>query len=91
MRRLGYSRGPLPKKPRLGMLPKRRIGRAKAFDVFDNSDGSIVVRNVTADQVVATYCPSLTAEGVISGVAEWHHIDADGYRVAAHFSIAGMI
>jgi hypothetical protein len=91
MRRLGYSKGPLPKKPRLGMLPKRRIGMAKKFDVHD-ADGSVLIRAIDADQVVASFAPSLTAEEVIVGVAERHYIDADNnVRITAHMAISGQI
>jgi hypothetical protein len=87
MRKLGFSRGPQPRKPRLGMLPHRRIGRARAYDVHDNATGTVIVRNVTAATVAATYAPSLTAEAVIDSVAQHHFVDSDGVRVSAHMAI----
>jgi hypothetical protein len=72
----------------LGLLPRRRIGRATFFDVHNNVTGNVMVRNTTAQEVVATYCPSLPdAEAVIAGVAERHHIDADNMRITAHMAI----
>jgi hypothetical protein len=54
-----------------------------------SADGNVVIRNVTAAEVSATYMPSLTAEDVVDRVAQEHHVDADNYRVVAHFSISG--
>jgi hypothetical protein len=69
----------------LGMLPRRRIGRARAYDVFDAA-GAVVIRNITAD-AVTTYATSLTAEEVIDGVATRHFIDSNGFRITAHMAI----
>jgi hypothetical protein len=44
----------------------------------------VVIRNITATEVVATYCTSLTADQVLEGVASRSYIDSDNYRVAAH-------
>jgi hypothetical protein len=71
----------------LGMLPARRIGSARSFDVHDNTTGEVVIRNVNAVEVVTTYAPSLTPEEVISGVAAWSYVDSDGVRISAHMSI----
>jgi hypothetical protein len=67
------------------MLPRRRIGRARAYDVWDSA-GTVLIRNITAD-AVTTYATSLTEEAVIDGVATRHFIDADGFRITAHMAI----
>ena len=67
-------------------LGSRRAGRALQFDVW-NSTGTTVVRNLTADEVVATYTTSLTAEDVLAGVASGSFVDADSFRVTAHMAI----
>ena len=72
----------------MGLMPHRRIGRARSYDVIDNTTGAIVIRNVTAEEVVATYQTSLTVEGVLC-VAGYSYVDSDGYRVTAHMQIAG--
>jgi hypothetical protein len=73
----------------MGMMPKRRIGRARLYDVFNNTTGVVVIRAIEADQVVATYLTSLTAQQVIDGVATRSFIDSNNYRCAAHMSISG--
>jgi hypothetical protein len=91
MSKLGYRRGGHTRLNHsaagLGRLPRRRIGRARSFDVHDNVTGNVVVRNITAAEVVANHAPSLTAEQVIAGVAEWHHVDSDNMRITAHMAI----
>jgi hypothetical protein len=74
---------------KLGMLPSRRIGRSRAYDVWDNTTGDLVIRNVTAQEVATTYATSLTAEDVVDGVATRHFVDSDGMRVCAHMAITG--
>jgi hypothetical protein len=72
----------------LGMLKARRIGQGKRFDVWSDA-GELEIRNVTAEEISTTYCTSLTEEQVIDGVAQHHHLDADGFRVTAHMAISG--
>jgi hypothetical protein len=74
---------------KMGMMPRRRIGYAKRFDIWNQITGELVIRNVDAAEVVATYQTSLTADEVIVGVAEQHHLDADNFRVTAHMAISG--
>ena len=62
--------------------------KTSRFDVFDGA-GAVVVRNISADQVVASYLTSLTAEQVASTVANFSYVDSDGYRCAGHMSIVG--
>jgi hypothetical protein len=71
----------------LGALPRRRIGRARSYDVFDAA-GTVVIRNISAE-TATIYVSSLTAEDVVDGVATRHFIDADGFRITAHMAIAG--
>ena len=70
----------------MGMMPKRRIGRARSYDVFNNS-GAVAIRNVTASEVATTYLTSLTADQVIEGVATRSYVDSDGLRCTAHMAI----
>jgi hypothetical protein len=74
---------------RMGMMPHRRIGRARLFDVFNNTTGAVVARALAADQVVSSYLTSLTEEQVIDGVATRSFIDSNNYRCCAHMSISG--
>ena len=46
----------------MGLMPHRRIGRARSYNVFSEADVTVVIRNVTADEIVASYCTSLTVE-----------------------------
>jgi hypothetical protein len=66
-----------------------RWGRATQLDVIDNSTAAVVVRNLTAEEVIASYTVSLTVEDVLAGVAGFSYVDSDGYRVTAHMQIAG--
>lgn len=68
-------------------LGSRRAGRALQFDVFNNTTGAVVIRNIDADAVIASYCTSLTAEEVMAGVAGYSYVDADTFRVTAHMAI----
>jgi hypothetical protein len=90
MRKLGYRTGGHTRLNHsaagLGRLARRRIGRARSFDVWDNATGELVIRNVDA-QAAATYATSLNAEQVIEGVATQHFIDSDGFRITAHMAI----
>jgi hypothetical protein len=74
---------------KLGMMPHRRIGAARSYDVHNNTTGVVVIRNVTASQVVASYLISPTAQQVIDTVASRSFVDANGYRCSAHMSISG--
>jgi hypothetical protein len=91
MSKLGYRRGGHTRLNHstagLGFLPRRRIGRARSYDVFDDA-GVVVIRNITAE-AATTYAISLTAEEVIDGVATRHFVDSDGFRITSHMSIAG--
>jgi hypothetical protein len=68
------------------MLPRRRIGRARSYDVWDQTTGELMIRNVTASGAAA-YATSLTAEEVIDGVATRNFIDGDGFRITSHMAI----
>jgi hypothetical protein len=59
----------------------------RIFDVFNNTTGAVVIRNVTVDDVVSTYQTSRTAEQVLRDIAAYSYSDADGYRVTRHFQI----
>jgi hypothetical protein len=69
----------------LGRLPRKRIGRARSYDVFDDA-GAVVIRNITAE-AATTYVTTLTAEEVIDGVATRHFVDSDGFRITSHMAI----
>jgi hypothetical protein len=71
-------------------MAKRRAygGATDRFDIFDEQ-GTVVVRNVSADDAAALL-GDVTADEVSTGVAERSYVDGgNGYRVAGHFAIAG--
>jgi hypothetical protein len=70
-------------------LGGRRAGRATSFDVFNDTTGALVVRNIDATAVITTYCTGLTAEQVLGGVAGYSYVVNNGFRAAAHMSIQG--
>jgi hypothetical protein len=69
------------------MLPRRRIGHARAYDVFDDA-GAVVVRNITAE-AATTFATSLTEAEVVEAVATRGFVDADGHRITSHMAISG--
>ena len=62
--------------------------KTSRFDVHDAS-GNEVVRNISAEEVVASYLTSLTAEQVASAVANYSYVDSDTFRCSGHMSISG--
>jgi hypothetical protein len=88
-RKLGYAKGGNTRLKHsaagLGFLGRRRIGRARSYDVFDDA-GGVVIRNITAE-AATTYATSLNAEQVIDGVATRHFVDSDGFRITSHMAI----
>jgi hypothetical protein len=70
-------------------LGGRRWGRTERFDVFNNSTGLSVARNISAATAIGSYATSLTAEELAAGVAAKHSLVSDGYFVAAHMAVLG--
>jgi hypothetical protein len=62
---------------------ERRRGKATRFDIFNNSTGAVVARNIDAATVIQS-ATSLTAQNVIDRVAAEHQVVSDGYFIAAH-------
>jgi hypothetical protein len=66
---------------------KRSWGATSRFDIFDMNDGSLVERNVSADDA-ATYL-QVTADEVSTAIAAYSYVDGNGYRAAGHMSVSG--
>lgn len=61
--------------------------RTSKFDVFDNTTGAVVARNVDADSAATTL--RVTAQAIVDGVSNYSFVDANGYRCAGHGQITG--
>jgi hypothetical protein len=61
--------------------------RTTRFDVFDNTTGAVVARNVTSAE--AGTLLGATAADVENGIANYSYLDGNGNRAAGHMQIGG--